>query len=440
MLNDVNMKKEDLKCVVGQVAENQPAIIRFFDSVDSWSVASFMNEFLWLQDYVHPSKIIVLVNSDGGSIVQGMSVYSLIANCPIETTCIIEGIAASMGSIIWAAGKNLYMRDYSILMIHNPYICGRNEEDPNVKAMVEAFRNQIRTIYIKRFGLSEEEVTAIMDGDEGVDGTYMSADDAVSRGILPADHVIETPAAAKNQLKAEIDAAIETRKAVDYQKIVAKMSDNLDPAQVLSALEGVFAKKDNNIIHNNQATQTEMNKDFQTVASLLGLDAATAQLQSVSAKITELMNAHKQLEAVTAERESLKGKVLAHETTIQNLQANLDKANADLQAFQAAEAKRKADEIEGIVAGAIKAGKIVAEAKEKWVNFFNNSFELAQESLDAIPARVVVTEAIGGDADAQAKAAEEQKKKDEAMQEAKAKADAAVKAVLGEDVTFSKFD
>lgn len=440
MLNDVNMKKEDLKCVVGQVAENQPAIIRFFDSVDSWSVASFMDEFLWLQDYVHPSKIIVLVNSDGGSIVKGMSAYSLIANCPIETTCIIEGIAASMGSIIWAAGKNLYMRDYSILMIHNPYICGRNDEDPNTKAMVEAFKNQIRTIYIKRFGLSEEEVTAIMDGNEGVDGTYMSADDAVSRGILPADHVIETPAAAKNQLKAEIDAAIETRKAVDYQKIVAKMSDNLDPAQVLSALEGVFAKKDNNIIHNNQATQTEMNKDFQTVASLLGLDAATAQLQSVSAKITELMNAKKQLEEAVAEREDLKGKVLAHETTIQNLQANLNKANADLQAFQAAEAKRKTDEIEGIVAGAIKAGKIVAEAKEKWVNFFNNSFELAQESLDAIPARVVATEAIGGDADAQAKAAEEQKKKDEAMQEAKAKADAAVKAVLGEDVTFSKFD
>lgn len=440
MLNDVKMKKEELKCVVGLAAENQPAVIRFFDSVDRWSVDCFMNEFLWLQDYVHPSKIIVLINSDGGSVVQGMSVYSLISNCPIETTCIIEGIAASMGSIIWAAGKNLYMRDYSILMIHNPYTNRCGEEDPNTKAMLDAFKNQIRTIYIKRFGLTEEEVTAIMDGEEGVDGTYMNADAAVEKGIIPADHVIETPAATKNQLKAEIDAAIETRKAVDYQKIVAKVNGNLDPAQIVNVLEGVFSPKKDNNIHNNQANQTEMNKDFQTVASLLGFDAATAQLQGVSAKITELMNAHKQLEAVTAERESLKGKVLAHETTIQNLQANLDKANADLKVFQEAEAKRKNEEIEAIVTNAIKSGKIVAEAKDKWVNFFNSSFDLAKESLDAIPARVVVSEAIGGDAEAQAKAAEEQRKKDEAMKEAQAKVDETVKAVLGEDVTFSKFD
>ena len=440
MLNDVKMEKKDLKCVVGKVEENQPAVIRFFDSVDRWSVESFMSEFLWLQDYVRPSKIIVLINSDGGSVVQGMSAYSLIANCPIETTCIIEGIAASMGSIIWAAGKNLYMRDYSILMIHNPYVYGCSEDDPNSKAIAEAFKNQLRTIYIKRFGLTEEEVTAIMDGSEGVDGTYLNAYQAVEKGILPESHVIETPAATMAQLKTDIEAAIATCKAVDYQKIVAKMNDNLDPGQVINALEGVFSSAKDNNINNNQANQAKMNKDFQTVASLLGFDAATAQLQSVTGKITELMNAQKQLEGVVAERKALEGKVLAQETAIQNLKANLDKANAELKAFQEAEAKRKNDEIDAIVMDAIKSGKIVAEAKEKWISFFGSNFDLAKDSLDAIPARVVVTDRIAGDADAQAQAAEEQKKKDEAMKEAQAKVDETVKAVLGEEVHFSKFD
>lgn len=435
------MKQEELKCVVGQVSENQPAVIRFFDSVDRWSVESFMTEFLWLQDYVHPSKIIVLINSDGGSVFQGMSVYSLIANCPIETDCIIEGIAASMGSVIWAAGDNLYMRDYSILMIHNPYIYGRDNYAPNVKAIAEAFKGQIRTIYIKRFGLTEEEVTAIMDGEEGVDGTYFNAEKAVEKGIISESHVIETTQAAKAQLNQEINAALGVKGAVDYQKIVAKISDNLDTAQIINALKPVLTgkQKDTTISSNNQ-NQTKMNNEFQTVASLLGLDAATAQLQGVSAKITELMNAQKEHEAVVAERDSLKGKILANETTIQNLQANLDKANAELKTLQEAEAQRKTEEINGIVEAAIKAGKIVAENKEKWVSFFNSDFTLASDSLAAIPARTVVTDSIASDADAQAKALEEQKKKDEALKEAQAKVDETVKAVLGEDVKFSKFE
>lgn len=115
------MDVNNLKYVVGQAETGKPAIIRFFSSVNEWSVADFNAEFLYLQDYVKPSKIVVMINSEGGSVLHGMSAYSIISACPIEVDCVIEGIAASMASIIWAAGDNRYMHDYSLLMIHNPF-------------------------------------------------------------------------------------------------------------------------------------------------------------------------------------------------------------------------------------------------------------------------------------------------------------------------------
>ena len=114
------MDINNLKHIVGEVEAAKPAIIRFFDSVNADSARNFISEFLWLQDYVKPSKIIVLINSEGGSVLSGMSIYSVIQACPYEVDCVVEGIAASMGSIIWAAGDNSYMHDYSLLMIHNP--------------------------------------------------------------------------------------------------------------------------------------------------------------------------------------------------------------------------------------------------------------------------------------------------------------------------------
>lgn len=423
------MDSKNLKYVVGQVIENKPAAIRFYDSVDKWSVDAFKEEFLWLQDYVKPSKIVVLINSDGGSVIHGMAAFSLIAECPIETDCVIEGIAASMGSVIWAAGNNLYMHDYSILMIHNPFIGFADAEDANVQAIVEAFKEQLKTVYSRRFGLSEEEVTAIMDGKEGVDGTYISASDAVERGIIPADHVIPTSQTARAAIEEELVKAMETHCAVDFQKISAKL-DSIDPGACLSALGVVIEKETKPNQHNQQ-----MNQEFQAVASLLGLDATSATVLNVQNKITELINAQADLEKAQAERDGLKGEILAKDTAISNLQANIDQLTAELNVFKEAEETRKQAEITAKIDAAVKAGKIAEDAKAQWEDFFKGNPQLAESSLDAIPARVIVTDQIAGDEQARKDAEAKQK----AIEEAEKKVEEAVAKVVGDDFEFNSF-
>ena len=176
------MKNNQFKHIVGEVTPHGNCDIRLFGEIDEWTAQSFVNEFLWLED-MSPKKINIHINSVGGEVVSAMSIYSMIANCQYPTICINEGLAASAASIIWAASDKSMMRDYAILMIHNPFTepdeeeeedpddgckkkcetddgckkececddpddgCKTKDEDPALKA----FRTQIETIYEKRF-------------------------------------------------------------------------------------------------------------------------------------------------------------------------------------------------------------------------------------------------------------------------------------------------
>ena len=111
------MNTSKFKYVVGEAKENEVCDIRLFCDIDEYTANSFNS----VESYIKPSKIRVLINSSGGSVLYGMSIFSVIRNSSIPTECINEGLAASMGSIVWAAGDKSLMRDYAILMIHNPF-------------------------------------------------------------------------------------------------------------------------------------------------------------------------------------------------------------------------------------------------------------------------------------------------------------------------------
>ena len=178
----------DFSHIVGELRQGEPATIRFYGKITEESTARFNGEFDWLESQ-HPSLIRVLINCEGGSVLHGMSSYATIQNSSVPTECINEGMAASMGSVVWAAGGRSLMRDYAILMIHNPFL---PSDDGEANEMVLAFTKQIKTIYRKRFGLSEKHIEAIMAGEAGKDGTFFDADTAVKAGIIPRDNILST--------------------------------------------------------------------------------------------------------------------------------------------------------------------------------------------------------------------------------------------------------
>lgn len=419
------MDVNNLKYVVGKAETNQPAIIRFFGSVDSCSTDCFNEEFLWLQDYVKPSKIVVLINSDGGSVMYGMSTFSIIQSCPIEVDCIIEGIAASMGSVIWAAGNHLYMHDYSILMIHNPFVYDSNCEDENIKNMVNAFRKQIETIYTKRFGLSKEKVRAIMDGEGDADGTYLSAKEAVTAGILPAEHIIKTSKQVVEKVKSQIEGVKSVASICDIMNSALK---EVDENKLLSEVVSIRTQNNQNfnpvVTGQEQNTMKENeNPQFNAVTAQLGLEAETS-LQSVSARIKQLTDAESELKNVKNELGELKIKFKGKETEVTNLQTKLSDVEGQLKAYKDAEEEARNASIAATVEDAIKAGKIDAGSKEDWIGMAKANFDMVKKTLDSIPGRDNIVEDIASDP-------ENKKDAEKSMEDVKAKLAEKVKAVVG---------
>lgn len=386
------MDVNKLKYVVGKADKNEPAIIRFFGPVDSYTTQCFNEEFLWLQNCVQPSKIIVLINSDGGSIVYGMSTFSIIQSCPIEVDCVIEGIAASMGSVIWAAGDNLYMHDYSILMIHNPFIYDMDSDDESIKNMINAFKGQLETIYQKRFGLSKDEVKRIMDGEGEADGTYFNAKEAVKAGILPSNNILKTSKQVRDKVKNQIEGITS---ATSLRDIMASMTEELNENKLIEKLVAIHSQNEQNF-QEHKIMENKENVSFGAVCAQLGF-SNDVPVANVSNRITDLLKAESDLQEVKSQLSEMQIKYQGKEAEVKNIGDELAEVKASLQKYQDAEKAALEAEIDNTVQAAIEAGKIEESAKESWIAMANTNFEMVKATLASIPCREKISQEIAND-------------------------------------------
>ncbi len=407
-----------LQYVVGEAKADAPATIRFFGTVTEENTSRFNDEFDFLENVIRPSCIRVLINSEGGSILHGMTTYSTIANAKVDTECVIEGMAASMASIIWAAGKRSLMRDYAILMIHNP-VSPAEGDDEDTKAMLKAFTKQIETIYRKRFGLKAEHVRAIMDGEAGRDGTYFDAQAAVKAGIIPAENVIHT----SKQLCEKVHSEI------------ASMTDTTAIQELMNRVSAEYKLFENNIPTLKQTVNDMANEnktqgfEFGAIAASLGMK--DSDVKDVMARISELATIESKYKESEKSLSDAQTVIAGKEATIQNLQKELSEATSKLSTYEKKEKEEKAARIEKLVEDAINAGKIDREAKAEWVKMAESNLSLAESTLASIPAREKISEEIAKDPDNVQAAAAAAKTAEEMMAEK-------VNEVVGENFKFGK--
>lgn len=424
------MKTENLKYVVGAAVEAQPVYMRFYGHIDEQSTQHFNDEFIWVQDYVKPSKIVLSINSEGGSVLYGMGTFSIIQNCPIEVETIIEGLAASMASVLWAAGKRAYMRDYSVLMIHNPFYTGDEEIDRTTEQTVKAFQKQIEIIYRKRFGLSKASVKEIMEGKDGCDGTYLSASDAVSAGIIPAEHVLKTSQQVCTKVKNQIEGLVE---ANAIQKIMASINTELGDFKPLVNPHPIHNQNQIENL-NSQITMEEKEQGFAfgSVCAQLGLTKESG-ISAVASRITALMNAETQMKQLQASLNETKIQKEGLEAQLTNVTNDLTAVKSDLQKYKDAEKAQRDSAIEQFIDNAISEGKISSDSKSKWIEMAQGNYETVQAALNSIPSREKISEKIAGDPSNVEAAKTNLKSAERKMAEA-------LEAAVGKDFQFQTLD
>jgi ATP-dependent Clp protease protease subunit len=158
-------------------------------------VASLISAQLLFLESENPSKDIAFyINSPGGVVSAGLAVYDTMQyiRCPVSTVCI--GQAASMGSLLLAAGAKgkRFALPNARVMVHQPSGGAQGQAaDIEIQAREILFlRHQLNEIYVKHTGQSLEAIESKLERD-----SYMSAAEAQTFGLI--DEVVEnrpTPA------------------------------------------------------------------------------------------------------------------------------------------------------------------------------------------------------------------------------------------------------
>lgn len=136
----------------------------------------------------HAGDLTVVINSPGGDVFAGLAIYNALVNHNGNVTVRVDGLAASIASVIAMAGDKIIMSPGSMIMIHRPSVCAMGTVDDMEKAkdVLTKIEEGITPIYAKRTGLDEDKIAELLEAE-----TWMLADKAVELGF--ADEVSEAP-------------------------------------------------------------------------------------------------------------------------------------------------------------------------------------------------------------------------------------------------------
>lgn len=102
------------------------------------------------------------INSYGGSVDEGIAIFNAIKNCKVAIDTYIDGIAASMASLIALAGRKVYISKYARLMTHKPSggAWGNAAELRATADEIDAVEVILNEMICAKTGMKPEAVTA----------------------------------------------------------------------------------------------------------------------------------------------------------------------------------------------------------------------------------------------------------------------------------------
>lgn len=127
----------------------------------------------------------VWIDSYGGSVFAGASIYNALKEHDGKITVKIDGKAMSAASVIAMAGDEILMSPVAVMMIHNPLTRaqGNMHDLRKVADVLDTVKDSIINAYITKTGRPRNTISSMMD-----DETWMSANVAVKEGF--ADGVL----------------------------------------------------------------------------------------------------------------------------------------------------------------------------------------------------------------------------------------------------------
>nr|MDT0253423.1 Clp protease ClpP [Endozoicomonas sp.] len=151
-----------------------------YDDIDDWWGVSAQSVIDQIRD-MDASEINVRVNCRGGMVFEGIAIYNALRLHKASVHISIEGLAASIASVIAMAGDKVTIAENAMMMIHNPYgwASGDAEAMRKTADVMDKIADSIAVSYTARTGKTIEEMKALMEAE-----TWYTAAEALEAGLV----------------------------------------------------------------------------------------------------------------------------------------------------------------------------------------------------------------------------------------------------------------
>lgn len=163
--------------------------VMIYDEIGYWGItaAEFIKAFNAIDDGVSP--VSVYINSIGGDVFDGFALNGFLNRLGNRCTAHIDGIAASIASVVAVGAAKVIIGGSAMMMIHNPwtFAAGSSEELRKIADDMDKVRDSILAAYRRKApDIDEAELIKMLD-----DETWLSAEEAVALGL--ADVIADGP-------------------------------------------------------------------------------------------------------------------------------------------------------------------------------------------------------------------------------------------------------
>lgn len=152
------------------------------------SAKQFSDELKKIPDTVNTLNI--RLNSPGGDVFEGVAIYNRLKQHKAKKVIHIDGLAASIASIIAMSGDEIIMGEGALMMIHLPWTWAmgdRTELDNTINRLMD-IEEQMLGIYAKRTKMDRGEIRSMLEKE-----TWFNAEEAIEKKF--ADKESETTVA-----------------------------------------------------------------------------------------------------------------------------------------------------------------------------------------------------------------------------------------------------
>ena len=290
------------------------ADIYIFDEIGTYGVTAqdFISEIKGLKDM----PINLRINSLGGDVFDGMAMYNVIKRRDAKTTVYIEGIAASIATIIALGADEVVMAENSLFMIHNAWggASGEAKDMRKTAETLEKITSELTDIYVKKTGLSYDAVAQMMDEE-----TWLNAEEAYKLRFIDT---------ISDSIKVAAKYDVSKFKNITQEEIKNKLSININNKKMTNELKEWFNSKVEEIVTSVKG-EVKVSEDVveqTTITVNLGdNEEITNKISAFEAKNIELSNKISLLEGELATE---KGTNETLTVEVEGLNAKINKADA----------------------------------------------------------------------------------------------------------------